>query len=285
MAFKPTYHERNIQNIEKLADHTKVAAKKWYDYCVRNGIDILIYETLRTKEKQEEYVREGVSQTTRSYHLVGQALDFVPIVNGKADWNGYGNPKIQQAIAYAKMLGFTWGGDWKTFKDKPHLQYDKIPYGADTFGKLPELTAKAKPTKPSVIKKGDKGNQVKEVQRLLIKHGYNVKVDGIFGVETEKAVKAFQTDKGLVADGIVGEKTMAALKASPLKYRAIIKRGHNGEDVKEIQRLLVGHGYKIEVDGIFGPATQKAVKAFQKSKKLAVDGIVGPKTLAALRKF
>ncbi len=48
----------------------------------------------------------------RSYHLVGQALDFVPVVGGKTDWNGYDKTAIQQAIAKAKQLGFTWGGDW-----------------------------------------------------------------------------------------------------------------------------------------------------------------------------
>lgn len=133
MAFKPIYHEINLENLQKLGDKTKEVALKWYEYLIENGIDVLIYETIRTKEQQEEYVRKGVSKTMKSYHLVGQALDFVPVKDGKADWNGYDEPVIKKAIAKAKELGFTWGGDWKTFKDKPHLQYDKIPYGSDTF--------------------------------------------------------------------------------------------------------------------------------------------------------
>ena len=71
------YHNRNVSNLNKLADNTKAAAFKWYQYCIDNGIEVLIYETIRTVEQQREYVRKGASQTMRSYHLVGQALDFV----------------------------------------------------------------------------------------------------------------------------------------------------------------------------------------------------------------
>lgn len=131
-----TYQTRNLENISKLADNTKVAALKWHEYLVANNIDILIYETIRTVEQQRENVRKGASQTMKSYHLVGQALDFVPIVNGKSDWNGYGKAIIKQAIAEAKRLGFEWGGDWKGFIDKPHLQFNYKGYGTDTFGKV-----------------------------------------------------------------------------------------------------------------------------------------------------
>ncbi|TKH23356.1 M15 family metallopeptidase, partial [Bacillus cereus] len=72
------YQTRNVNNLNKLADNTKAVAFKWYQYCIDNGIEVLIYETIRTVEQQREYVRKGASQTMRSYHLVGQALDFVP---------------------------------------------------------------------------------------------------------------------------------------------------------------------------------------------------------------
>lgn len=58
------------------------------------------------------------------------------------------------------------------------------------------------------MKKGDKGREVVELQRLLKTHGfYSGKVDGDFGPGTEKWVKKFQTSKGLEADGIVGKRT------------------------------------------------------------------------------
>ena len=48
------------------------------------------------------------------------------------------------------------------------------------------------------------GNDVVELQTLLKQRGYALDVDGIFGTGTDAAVKAFQHDKGLTVDGIVG---------------------------------------------------------------------------------
>lgn len=67
------------------------------------------------------------------------------------------------------------------------------------------------------LKKGDRGNEVKEVQKLL-----HLQADGIFGQLTEDAVKRFQIDNGLVADGIVGINTWRELyKVSPQTKRKI----------------------------------------------------------------
>lgn len=129
------YDKRNRENLAKLADHTKEAALKWYDYLIKNNIEVLIYSTIRTVEEQKANVAKGVSQTMKSYHIVGQALDFVPIVNGKEDWNGYASSDVKKAIAEAKRLDFEWGGDWKGFVDRPHLQFNYKGYGTDTFGK------------------------------------------------------------------------------------------------------------------------------------------------------
>lgn len=153
MAFVMTYDKRNRDNLKKLGDKTRLVAEKWYAYLVKNEIDVLIYETIRTKETQAEYVRKGASQTMTSYHLVGQALDFVPVGSGGATlWGGYGSAEIKKAVAEAKRLGFTWGGDWASFVDKPHLQYDKIKYGTDTFGKYDELVKAEQPVAKPVAK-------------------------------------------------------------------------------------------------------------------------------------
>ncbi|PGV00375.1 SH3 domain-containing protein [Bacillus thuringiensis] len=145
------YHNRNVSNLNKLADNTKAAAFKWYQYCIDNGIEVLIYETIRTVEQQREYVRKGASQTMRSYHLVGQALDFVPIQsNGTEDWNGYNKEPWASAIRYAKQIGFEWGGDWKGFLDSPHLQYNYKGYGTDTFGKGAQNVVTPPPSNDSV---------------------------------------------------------------------------------------------------------------------------------------
>lgn len=135
MAFKMIYDERNRQNIAKLADNTKIATLKWYQYCIDNEIQILIYETIRSIETQRQNVAKGASKTMQSYHLVGQALDFVPVDSkGSALWNGYKAQDIQKAYSYARKLGFELGYDWGW--DSPHLQYNYKGYGTDTFGKV-----------------------------------------------------------------------------------------------------------------------------------------------------
>lgn len=64
--------------------------------------------------------------------------------------------------------------------------------------------------------------------------------------------------------------------------KSILKIGAKGEEVKILQQVLNTKGYKLVVDGSFGPATDTAVKDFQKKNKLVADGIVGPTTKSAL---
>jgi hypothetical protein len=63
----------------------------------------------------------------------------------------------------------------------------------------------------------------------------------------------------------------------------ILQRGHTGADVRRLQELLARAGFDPgAVDGIFGPATDGAVRRFQQSRGLAVDGLAGPDTMRAL---
>lgn len=66
--------------------------------------------------------------------------------------------------------------------------------------------------KDAVLRRGDKGQAVLELQQLLIKAGYVLKPDGDFGGDTEKFVRAVQSKNNLVADGIAGPKTLKILK-------------------------------------------------------------------------
>lgn len=66
----------------------------------------------------------------------------------------------------------------------------------------------------------------------------------------------------------------------------IIKKGDTGSEVKQIQEMLISHGYKLIADGIFGPGTELALKQFQKScNGLSVTGIVDQNTLSFLKKL
>ncbi|WP_079508737.1 L,D-transpeptidase family protein [Mesobacillus jeotgali] len=63
----------------------------------------------------------------------------------------------------------------------------------------------------------------------------------------------------------------------------VLKKGMRGPEVKTLQQTLTNKGYNTKgIDGVFGPATEAAVKKFQKAKKLKADGIVGPATKKAL---
>ncbi|MCR6304108.1 M15 family metallopeptidase, partial [Listeria monocytogenes] len=139
----------SLANVNKLADNTKVAARKLLDWAENSGIEVLIYETIRTKEQQSANVASGASQTMRSYHLVGQALDFVMAKGKTVNWGGYRSANAKKFIAKAKALGFTWGGDWDGFVDNPHLQFEYKGYGTDTFGKGASANVPAKPNTQS----------------------------------------------------------------------------------------------------------------------------------------
>jgi hypothetical protein len=67
-------------------------------------------------------------------------------------------------------------------------------------------------------------------------------------------------------------------KPHPSSRLPVIRRGDSGAAIEVLQNLLIGHGYAIDADGEFGPATDKAVKAFQNAAGLEADGIVGPYT-------
>ncbi len=124
---------------------------------------------------------------------------------------------------------------------------------------------------------------IRTLQYLLRQHGHtNVEVDGKFGPVTEEAVRAFQRSKGLGVDGIVGNQTWPALLVT-------VRQGSEGDAVRAVQSQFVARrgqgsdeGTPLAIDGIFGPKTDAAVRAFQEAAQLTADGIVGPRTWYAL---
>jgi peptidoglycan hydrolase-like protein with peptidoglycan-binding domain len=121
---------------------------------------------------------------------------------------------------------------------------------------------------------GSTGEDVKTVQYLVTAHGHPTGVDGQFGPATKAAVQAFQSSRGLSADGIVGQQTWPQLIIE-------VKQGSTGDAVSAVQSQIRSRGdgaNQITVDGSFGPVTDSAVRAFQTLAGLTVDGIVGPQT-------
>lgn len=94
------------------------------------------------------------------------------------------------------------------------------------FSDAPKDNPPAEPDDP-VLRRGNKGEDVKKLQKLLLEKGYSVGscgVDGDFGSATQAAVKAFQKANKLTVDGVVGAKTWAALKkASPKSFDVLVE--------------------------------------------------------------
>ena len=120
---------------------------------------------------------------------------------------------------------------------------------------------------------GSTGEDVKTVQYLVTAHGHATAVDGAFGPQTKAAVEAFQSSRGLGADGVVGSQTWPQLIIQ-------VQQGSTGDAVRAVQSQIHGRGdgAQLAIDGTFGPATNDAVRAFQTLLDLTVDGIVGLQT-------
>jgi peptidoglycan hydrolase-like protein with peptidoglycan-binding domain len=130
-----------------------------------------------------------------------------------------------------------------------------------------------------LLRKGSTGVAVRQLQQALTDLGYDPDpVDGRFGMKTESAVKAFQHDRRLTVDGIVGDFTWLNIDEADTS-NPTIKRGSTGNPVRRAQKRLTLAGYDTGgVDGIFGATTEAAVKQFQGDQGLSQDGIVGAGT-------
>ena len=124
----------------------------------------------------------------------------------------------------------------------------------------------------AILKRGLAGEPVRRLQAKL-----GVPVDGEFGPNTETALKNWQRQQGLEADGIAGPDTFMAMGLYEL---VLLKQGTRGEAVKKLQQKL-----GIGADGQFGPGTEKAVRDYQQKNGLTVDGAAGSATLAHMRLF
>lgn len=160
----------------------------------------------------------------------------------------------------------------------------------------------------TALRRGDTGMEVRLVQFWLRLAADNysalrtVTVDGSYGAATVSAVTAFQSLFGLTADGVVGRSTWNKLKevglavankivaanVAPGQFTATTREGSRGTAVRAVQYYLrrLAAYYSdvptVTVDGKFGAATTRAVKAWQTRAGLTVDGVVGRLTFQSL---
>lgn len=96
-------------------------------------VDFAVLEGVRSVARQEQLVKAGASQTMKSRHITGHAVDLGAYVNGSVrwDWSLYGKIAIaMKAAAIELQVAIEWGGDWKTFPDGPHFQLTWEEYPA-----------------------------------------------------------------------------------------------------------------------------------------------------------
>ncbi len=206
----------------------------------------------------------------QSNHNFGLAVDYFLVSDDgkRALWTV--NSKWRRVAAIAKSLGFSWGGDWKGFVDYPHLE---MTGGLTTS----QLRAGRKPNLVSKVSSGSSASTHRVVSgdtlsELAIKYNTTVK--------ELKSLNDLKSDL-IKVDQVLKVKETAESKPSSSDDAAaivpypgkLIRSGSEGKDVERIQRAV-----KVKVDGRFGPATERAVKAYQSRHGLAVDGIVGKNT-------
>jgi peptidoglycan hydrolase-like protein with peptidoglycan-binding domain/LysM repeat protein len=184
-----------------------------------------------------------------------------------------------------------------------NFDWNRLWEGMGVEGSRPSTPTTPPPaTTNPTLKNGSSGAAVTQMQQALKNAGFDPgAVDGQFGPNTERALKAFQSANGLVADGICGPLTWAKLGTSATKPATpppttpppatippatncpTLKNGSSGAAVTQMQQLLKNAGFSPgTIDGQFGPNTAAALKKFQAAKGLEADGICGPKTWAAL---
>lgn len=157
-----------------------------------------------------------VGGATGSRHTKGDAADIV--VKGVAP---------REVAKYAESIGIKGIGLYETSADGffTHIDtrttksfwYGQACAARTTFGgntSSGDITSNTSTTNNNLVEisLNDTGETVKKIQEMLKALNYKITVDGIFGLKTYTAVRDFQSKNGLVADGIVGPKTLAVLE-------------------------------------------------------------------------
>ncbi len=175
------------------------------------------------------------------------------------------------------------GPEWSAVTYKGTFGYIMSKY-LTFLGSVSAENGDAEEEDPSVfrrvLKKGMTGEDVTWVQNRLDELGYSLAVTHLYDDATFSAVKSFQAQNGLDADGLAGAQTFAVLKsenarradAKPLTY-ATLRIDQSGDGVRQLQTDLKALGYPVTVNGSYDTDTHNAVVAFQQRNGLVISGI------------
>ncbi|MCU1663247.1 MAG: cell wall hydrolase/autolysin [Pseudonocardia sp.] len=147
-----------------------------------------------------------------------------------------------------------------------------------------------------LLRRGDSGPAVVEIRSTLRRFGLlgdgaGGPGDDRFDDPVEQAVRAFQQQRGLITDGIVGPATYRALREAGWSLgdrmlALMISAPMSGDDVVALQERLLELGYDPgRPGGVFDEQTEAALRKFQREYGLVPDGLCGPATLRSLRQL
>ncbi|MGG3623874.1 peptidoglycan-binding protein [Bacillus gobiensis] len=231
----------------------------------------------------------------QSNHNYGLAVDYFLVSEDGREAIWKINSDWKRVAQIAKSLGFEWGGDWRSFKDNPHLEMmGGLSLRDLQNGKRPTLVSKVTgksetvkvESKPVEVEKDEPKKEVAKkdspfltFQKWLNKH-YNAGLveDGIPGSKTKKAaLKAFQKEIGTKSDGVWGRDTE--------RKTPVIRNGKTND--KQIVYILQGMLYFYEfnpngLDSVYGDGSESALKELQGKFRLKKDGLPGAQTFKAI---
>ncbi|MBG9911736.1 peptidase M15 [Bacillus xiamenensis] len=257
-----TLVDRSIRNMgDGINSVVKEGAIEMIKQAYKEGIFVQITAGYRSIAEQNKLYAQGRTDSGKivtnarggqSNHNYGLAVDYVLLSSDgkKPLWTV--NEKWRRVAQIGKSLGFSWGGDWKSFKDYPHLEM----MGGLTIS---QLQAGRRPVLVSFL-----SNKV-----------------------SAKPIKTTPV-KILPAKSTIKTKTTYDLPTGVLK---VTKPLTKGAGVKVVQEALAALSFYPEkgaenngIDGYYGPKTADAIKRFQLMHGLSADGIYGPKTKKTIEK-
>ena len=121
----------NSRDLNDLLPEVKRRVENFVEACKANGIDLLVTSTYRDNESQDALYAQGRTAAGKivtnaragdSFHNHRCAVDVVPLVSGKPDWDG-SHPVWAEVGRLGQENGLEWAGNWMHFKELAHFQY------------------------------------------------------------------------------------------------------------------------------------------------------------------
>lgn len=267
----------------------------WYRIKTSKGEGFVKGDFLEMDVVVSNSLKEGMKDSSEVKAMQSRLIEL-GYLSGSADGD-FGASTKAALIAFQKNAGLTADGIAGATTIKA-LNSSSAPKASASASATAAPTSSTSATY-TTLKQGSNGEAVKKLQKRLIELGYlSGSADGDYGRATTDAVKAFQKQAGLTADGIAGASTQKAVYSSDAKskkteadeiedqldsIKSTLAMGSSGSEVTSLQKRLISLNYMSgSADGSFGAKTRDAVMLFQKQTGLTVDGKAGKTTINKL---